>query len=379
MMPNMMSPYAPVRYRGVPWWEYSRELSRTGWVTPEGGIGGRLYDKIDDEFISPMMTLTVRTFEESGQTDALGQALAQLFELPHWMTMAAQFEGCGREIFDLSERLVASFHETDLGNCTLEDWHPPYDAFFLRFGKQDGIRLEFVDGENQYEYLDGAFVAVSSYGLGKPGKRLRLGLTTVRADGSGMMGCGYFLDFKPDTHELLLPDAIEKALASRQEELNPDPGASENERNLAEFRKDRYAEAADLLRQGARLVFNSLFYIESIESTQDRTPGRDAPETLKQQWANAAPLKRNKLKSKLTADGFTVVRLLGHNMPKDDDEPGPEGSTGTTLRTHWRRAHWRQQACGEGMKQRKRIRIPKVMINRELLDGDVPGRIYKTE
>ena len=376
MTTNMMSPYAPVRYRGVPWWEYSRELARTGWVTPEGGIGGQLYEKIDEEFIGPMMRLTIQTYNAEGKSDVIGQGLAQLFETPHWMVMAAQFEQCGREIFDLNEQLVASFHETDLGNCTLESWQPPYDAFFLRFGKQEDIRLDFIDEDNQFEYLDGAFVAVSPYDPGNPIKRLRLGLTTVRKDGSGMMGCGYFLDFKPDTHDMLVSDAIEKALASRQEELNPSPGASENEKVFAEIRKARYAEAATLLRLGARLVFNSLFYIESIESTQERAPGRDVPEKLKQQWQSAPPLKQGKLKSKLTAEGFTVVRLLGHNMPPDET-PGLESEPGTTLRTHWRRAHWRQQAYGEGMKLHKRIRIPKVLVNRDQLDGELPGRIYK--
>jgi hypothetical protein len=117
-MPNLMSPYAPVRYRGVPWWEYSRMLARLGWVTSEGGIGAGLYEKIDEEFISPMLEEAIHDMKASGHEAEIGMASAQIHELPHWMIMAAQFEQCGREIFDL-------------GNCTLEDWHPPYDAFFF--------------------------------------------------------------------------------------------------------------------------------------------------------------------------------------------------------------------------------------------------------
>jgi hypothetical protein len=248
----------------------------------------------------------------------------------------------------------------------------------LRFGKQPSVKLEYVDERTNFEYLDGAFLAVSTDDPKSSAKRLRLGLTTVREDESGMMAIGYFLDFRPETQGLLVSDAIDKALESRREAVSALPGDSDNERALKESRKERYAEAANLLRQGARLVFNSIFYIESIESKAERSPGRDVPLELKTRWAEQ-PLRREKLKSKLTADGFTVVRLLGKDFPDQEEDASCEGSTGTTVRAHWRRAHWRQQACGEGLRQHKRIRIPKVLVNRDTLDGEMPGRIYKTE
>jgi hypothetical protein len=290
--------------------------------------------------------------------------------------MAAQFEQCGREIFDISDNLVAAFNETDLGNTTLEDWHTPYPAFYLRFGKQAHIRLRYEDESASFEYLDGAFVAVSPVDIPYKGLRIRMGMTTVREDGSGMLGTGYFLDFNPNTFEMPIEEAIEAALQMRYTVIDADSQHTESRRRMALIRKDRCADSAELLRQGARLVFNSLFHIESLGSTPEPTPGRDVPQDLVGKWESAsAGRKREKLRSKLTADGYTVVRLLGRDFTEDIEEPS--APTGTTVRTHWRRAHWRQQACGEGLKQRKRVRIPKVLVNRDQLEGELPGRIYK--
>jgi hypothetical protein len=371
------SPYAPVRYRGVPWWEMARTLARQGWVTPEGKIHGHTYGRIEHEYTEPMIRAMVDNLREQGLEDVIGQALAQVSDGPNWIVLAAQFEACGREIFDLNERLVAAFNETDLGNTTLEDWHTPYPAFFLRFGKQPHVQLSYDSSEGQFEYLEGAFVAVSPVEVPFPGKRIRMGMTTVLEDGTGMMGTGYFLDFHPNTHEMPIEQAIETALQMRKDAIDKGSTSDESELAINELSKARFEEAAELLRKGARLVFNSLFHIESLAERPSLVPGRDVPAELTKKWESANPRQREKLRSKLTADNFTVVRLLGRDFHEEGEE-SPE-PTGASKAPHWRRAHWRQQACGEGLKHRKRIRIPKTLIHREQVDGELPGRIYKVE
>lgn len=378
-MPNMLSPYAPVRYRGLHWWEYARGLARDGWVMPEGMVGPNILDKIRVEFTDPKARDDVQALRAEGNEDAIGEMLATLWGMHHFIVLAAQFEGCGREIFDLPEQLVDMFWDTDVNECTLEDWHPPHYAFFLRFGKQADIHLPYVDELTRFEYLDGAFVAVAPVESPENGFRLKIGITTVREDGSGLRCPGYFLDFFPDTHALPRDEAIQRALEHRFAELDKDPVDDATVRAITEIQKQRYRDAASLISDASRLIFNSLYYIESLQRdsvTVPCSPGRDVPSDLQEKWNATKPEKRRKLKSKLMSEDFTVVRLLGKELV---NEGAPSAPTGGTVRPHWRKSFWRQQAYGEGHKLRKRIWIHQARVKLDHVDVDLPGRIYKVD
>jgi hypothetical protein len=45
------------------------------------------------------------------------------------------------------------------------------------------------------------------------------------------------------------------------------------------------------------------------------------------------------------------------------------GSGGWTVSPHWRRGHWRWQACGVGRQERRRVAIPSVLVNGHLFVG----------
>lgn len=50
----------------------------------------------------------------------------------------------------------------------------------------------------------------------------------------------------------------------------------------------------------------------------------------------------------------------------------PRGEpTGREVSTHWRRGHWRMQACGTGRAERKRILIAPVLVRKDLFVGDL--------
>ena len=375
-MSNLLySPYAPVRYRDEVWWRYSMNLVRRGQVTSEGKIGYRLYETMDEELVVPYAEAFIEAAKGDEEAEAsLAVALAHIQEMRFWMPLTAQFEACGRQIFDFEENLVELLRHTDVGECTLEGWNPPHNAFFLRFGKQENIRLDYVDENTQFEYLDGAFVAVSPVEIPFPGRRIRFGMTTVREDNCGMTMPGYFLDFYPDTHNLPIDEAIEAALAYRVKEMECEPDASESWKAISAARQDRFRDSAELLRQASRLIFNALFYVESAGAARPIAPGRDVPPDLAVKWQNGNPRQREKMRSRLTADGYTVVNLLGQEIQ------GSAVATrdGGPIRTHWRRGHWRQQPYGEGMALRRRTWIKPVMVNQDLDSGDLPGRIYAT-
>jgi hypothetical protein len=376
-MPNMLSPYAPVRYRGLPWWEYSRGLARDNWVTPEGKVRLHIQEKIWSEFTEPEVRASSRALAAEGHYDALGEMLATLYGMHHFIVLVAQFEGCGREIFELPEQLVEMFRNTDVDECTLEDWHAPHHAFFLRFGKQADVRLPYVDERTEFEYLDGAFVAVTPMEFPENSFRLKIGLTTVREDGSGLQSPGYFLDFFPDTHPLPRDKAIQRALERRYAELDKEPATDENIRAITMLQKQRYSDAASLISEASRLIFNALYYIESRQRDSvpvPYTPGHDVPATLQEKWNTAKPEKRRKLKSKLMSEDFAVVRFLGKELVLS--EPSTHGDG--TVRPHWRKGFWRQQPYGEGFKLRKRRWIHPTRVNLDRVDVDLPGRIYVT-
>jgi len=45
------------------------------------------------------------------------------------------------------------------------------------------------------------------------------------------------------------------------------------------------------------------------------------------------------------------------------------GVGGWSVKPHWRRGHWRQQPCGPGRSERRRIAIPSVLVNGHLMVG----------
>ena len=63
-----------------------------------------------------------------------------------------------------------------------------------------------------------------------------------------------------------------------------------------------------------------------------------------------------------------LVRIEGDTMTANDP-------TGRKVASHWRRGHYRMQPCGPQSSQRKRIRVPPVLVNKNQL---IISADYKT-
>ena len=370
---QLLSPYAPIRYRTVSWWEFSRNVARDRWVAPNGQIAGQLPDVIMHQLIRPLTHAMSSQF--AGMPDAgemLGLFLAKAMELRHWVPLAAQYDLCGRQIFDLTDDLVEMLSETDVGECTLEDWHAPYDTFFVRFGRQESMRVPF---EDDFEYLDGAFVGVTPWNdPASPERRIKFGFTTVRKDGTGMTMPGYFLDLTPDEQKLPILEAIDASITRRIADISS-ADETNSDRALTAHRRDMMQEGATIMKQALSLVINALFYIESTEGkgkTEFVEPGRDTPPDMVVAWSQATPQKRQKLRSKLTSDGYALVRMMGKELASEHGA----ARESSTVKPHWRRGHWRQQRHGPKLSQVKRVWIKPTMINQDRPHDDIPGHIY---
>ena len=256
--------------------------------------------------------------------------------------------------------------QTDFGDCTLEGWHAPYDAFFVHFGKRDAIRIPF---EEDFQYLDGAFVAITPYDQ-QGNLRLKLGFTTCKKGGEGVMLPGYFLDFIPQEQAMPVALAIEHAIARRASNFIDQPDDSEEDKAINAHRRDEINEGGEILKQASSLIVNVLFYLDSLGTQQRLEPGRDTPTDYTVRWEQSNPRQREKMKSRLLSEGYTAVYLLGKEFSSSN-----AGAHGGHRRTHWRRGHWRRQHHGQANILTKRIWIKPQLIGASSPD-DLPGHIY---
>lgn len=370
MEPNVFSPYAPVRLREQTWWAFAQEVARQGFVTPKGQIARQLPDMIMQELIMPMMKAAKQLAKQQGGEEALGQLMAKLLTQRQWVPLVAQYELAGKQIFDIDDEVVKMLRMTDVEDCLLDQWNAPYEAFFVRFGKQDDVKVQFDDS---FEYLDGAFVAITPWDDEGTQRRLKIGLSTVKSDGSGVQMPGYFVDLTPEEQKLSPTQAVEAFITRKCAELDAEQGLDEKSQDLRELRKAEYREGANLLKDAVSLVVNSLFYIESMGADKPQRPGRDVPPQIVVAWHQAPAMRKFKASQKVTRDGYVMVHMLG-------DEPQAVSHSSVErlhdVATHWRRGHWRKQPHGPQMTLRKRVWIRPVMVNQGKSHEDLPGHVY---
>lgn len=369
MTANIHSPYAPVRLREQDWWRFSCEVAKHGYVTTKGQIASELPNLILENFIAPAMMQAKKMDLQEGEEDGHLHIFAKLLTLRQWVPLIAQYELSGKQIFDLDDEVVNLLRMTDVEDCRLDQWNAPYDSFFLRFGKQSDVRIPFGD---DFEYLDGAFVAVTPWGDTGSERRIKIGLTTVKEDGSGVQMPGYFCDLNPDELELPPSQAVDAFIARKCAELDAEQGLSDLNADIRDIRKEEYQQGASLLKEAVALIVNSLFYIESIGSSSTKAPGRDVPPETTSAWRQAPESRKFKASQKVTRDGYVMVHMLGDH--------GHSGArlveTRQGVATHWRRGHWRLQPHGPQMSLRKRVWIRPVMVNQDAHHDDLSGHIY---
>lgn len=369
-MTNTMSPYAPIRLQNESWWNFARQGANRGHITPLGQISAQVPEVIMQQFIMPAMAHAKASADQDGDPGVLGHLFSKLLGLRHWVPLVGQYSLCGKQIFDMDDDVISMLRKTDVSDCNLQDWKPPYDAFFVRFGKQQDIKLQF---EDDFEYLDGAFIAVTPWDDTQ--RRIKFGLTTTKADGSGVMMPGYFVDFTPDEQKLSPREAVDAFIERKCAELDADDGPAESAIiTVREIRKGELKEGAQLLRDAVELIVNSLFYIEAMGTDKELVPGRDVPPDMLAHWLQTPQLRRYKATQKLEREGYTMVRMMGDEIRTGSTKNAD--SDRRDLSTHWRKGHWRRQHFGPQNSQLKRVWIRPVLVNPSEAAAEPAGHIY---
>ena len=130
---------------------------------------------------------------------------------------------------------------------------------------------------------------------------------------------------------------------------------------------------ADLpvFRQVLRLLINGLCYLSSPSRELVRRFPQSAVETVSQ-TASGALGKRER--QRLRKDGYTEVIFCGESLEREYGT----GFTGKELSPHWRRGHWRNQACGPARSEHRLMWIRPTLVRKDKqADGDVVGHVYR--
>lgn len=372
-MKDELSAYAPIRLRGLAYYQYARNAVSMGWITTDGMIQQGLHEDVERVLVNPATQFVIQSALAGDLPgSAAGQTMAKVLSYSDWVPLFGQYEACGKQIFDLHDSLTELLKHTDVHECTLEDLHLPYDCIYLHFGKLTEVRHIFDGEAGTYEYVDGVFVAQSPWDA-HGGSRIKLGFSTVHDDGSGVMYPGLFFDILPEERKLPVFEGLNRAMQRRQETHAHSNEASDTENQIREHMRAADEEGAQYLRDAASYVVNALFYLESLNNDLPPvSPGRDTPPSLWTKWASAPPRNRLKQRSSLLANGYAVVRLVGEGVSSS----ASQSASNASRKVHWRRGHWRQQPYGENHSLRRRRWIKPILVGA----GDGPtvthGHIY---
>lgn len=383
-MDSSYSPYGPIRIKENEWYYWAKKAANHGLIVQNGMIAGHLPEMIFSELVTPAFEMLIDENNQLNLDNADMLLIAIRMNLRHWVPLVAQYELSGKQIFDLGDNLVDMLDQTDIKDATLENWHSIYDSFFIRFGKRDDIKVAWETndetGEQTFEYLDGAFIAITPTDNNK--NIIKIGLSTVLEDGKGVLMPNFYIDINEEEQYLPAEEAIEKALQRRVNEIKCDSTLDKSDEfsvALSEARIERIEESFEMMRYALKLVVNSMFYLESIDAKSlSLRPGRNIDVKLESDWLNAKrdknENKMHSLRKRISKNGYNFVYFAGHDisiegLPSKGDET-------KDVATHWRRGHWRNQPYGEKNSLVKRIWLKPRLINAKNEEKEIPGHIY---
>jgi hypothetical protein len=132
-------------------------------------------------------------------------------------------------------------------------------------------------------------------------------------------------------------------------EMNIDPVGAAMAENL-KLEENKFLRGESITAEALSLVFNCIAYLTAVPQVTEPEYPAGAPQTLIEKINKAGtPKKKSILSKNMDNLGFTKVRFVKDPSPHENSGSTP---TSKTVRTHWRRGHWRSQPCGAGMIRR---------------------------
>ena len=122
-----------------------------------------------------------------------------------------------------------------------------------------------------------------------------------------------------------------------------------------------------------KLVVNVLLYLQYQDRDVKYRWPDDIPLTLKKSLQGKKK-QQEKAEAILKKRGYSKIHFCGYQMRKEYERLYTE--TGREVNPHWRRGHWRNQACGPGMKEHKLVWIKPMIVRRDKGEPEY-GHIYQ--
>lgn len=360
---SRQSPYAPMALRDEPWWQIGRRAAQRGDVGPDGSTDdAAILQASKRALYTPHLADLLASPTQTPESRATHEQWAAAMDLP---AVVGQYELHGRQIFDMSSGLVQMLQHTDIRDCSFQNLQLPFPALYMHFGRQAGITLEAPTGEP--EYIDGALIA---HAKSDTAEFLRVALSCVEDSGDRARRTMAYVALHTEAMRLPVLEGIQAGV-----EYFFDGRADGVAGWVNDFWEERRRHAGKAALAALPLIVNGLFYLENPPRPHRVALGATTPKEVVAQWERTPADRRRKLHSKLNADGYTLVHLVGEEIKHTGSGVGD-----STVATHWRRGHWREQAHGPRMSLRKRILIKPVLVNGhgETHPLDVPGHVYKT-
>ncbi|MBC7152357.1 MAG: hypothetical protein H5U22_23535 [Rhizobium sp.] len=311
------------------------------------------------------------------------------------------FAAGGRNSFWLPAELVSLLRRTDLGDIRLSDMHLPFRCFYLGFA--GGLDVGLPGEPN---VIDGAYVESFARGPDNDtAPSLSFYITSRRTDGPHRGSGAWILGHEPHFFAPLtlaslddtLQKALDQAVATNDIGLRPDLDALASLREgVEDARKDGLPvgsptlsgyERAALFNQAAyptasgvlALLCNALCLLSSDLALGTPEWPKQAPPSLVDAVVNAStPKRRRTAAGRLAEDGYFSIRRLDFHLGAvehraydaiDPHLPGRE------VAAHWRRGHWRRQAHGPGLSERRLIWIRPVLVRQDRGEPAI-GHLY---
>lgn len=317
-----------------------------------------------DRLVAMALASTRRSF---GERDAIADNPA-LHQFVHacglqesWLctSLAAFFSG-GQVVFHVAGALKEAFRLSELGDATPGDLKFPFPDSYIHLGSD--TELVFNGGRTR---LEGVLLSESHYADGKTISMTLVGTLVEEPGVWGERGMETFtFHFGPKVMEQPILDAAKSILEASARD--PDADLSEfDEKDRSEIRESwaiqaekrrMHRENIPVVLECVRMVANALLYVSQYPGDMEDDYQDGFPPAFREKIERSQGKTKERNLSKARSSGFTIIKRVGrvfeHAMSVEavaggDHSPAP----------HLRRAHWRRQAFGAGLTQRRLIWI----------------------
>jgi hypothetical protein len=314
---------------------------KKGFANPTRHTGAVIDDLVNHDS-HPNLAQFVQLSGEMRAGTELGNAYAGLLALRQMLQP--------QPYFLLDDALVTLLERTDLAeDIPLSMLALPYPRFYIEFGRSRSSSLRLPNIESGMHILEGAYVETGAHPEFGDGLYVMLTGSPIGKQGpldDATQGI-YLAQQRPDMplHEALAWSFHKSAELVANSPYRPAP---------TEFMQPSLECLVFLAK--------AILYLGLAEARRTNCPERSDFER-----AHAGlKSKAKKTKALRRAAGLVdhiLVSAPPAPMPQEGEPPG--AGSGRTVAAHWRRGHYRLQACGPQMSLRKLILLRPMLINAE--------------